>query len=237
MAAPSIAPPEGLALIAANEDDIVYELTFDLPDAGLQLPGAQDGVAVVPQDVPVVALNPDQPKDETPKCCYPLCSPRSAGGHQPYNDYAPQMTFLQLGDARAHRSDIKASKLVTIAKEEWLMATTMSIVLGSDMINDAMHISNPELVLSSEEEVKIWGYLMTQYNHKAGLWKFVDRGKTVAMEDLTQLHNMDMLKAMDPAKLSWEERMRALSTIGVVHANVGQKLLFCDKIKSFLGDR
>jgi hypothetical protein len=24
---------------------------------------------------------------------------------------------------------------------------------------------------------------------------------------------------------------------GVVHANVGQKLLFCDKIKSFLGDQ
>jgi hypothetical protein len=34
-----------------------------------------------------------------------------------------------------------------------------------------------------------------------------------------------------------QERTTADLMNGVVHANVGQKLLFCDKIKIFLGDR
>jgi hypothetical protein len=100
-----------------------------------------------------------------------------------------------------------------MTKEEWLMATTMSNVLGSEMIKEAMHISNPELVLSSEEEVKIWGYMMTQYNLKAGLQKFGGRGKTAAMEEMTQLYIMDTWKAMDPAKQSWDEHMRVLSSL------------------------
>jgi hypothetical protein len=42
----------GPALIDANEDEIIYKLTFDLLDAGLAPPIAPDGVAMVPHDVP-----------------------------------------------------------------------------------------------------------------------------------------------------------------------------------------
>jgi hypothetical protein len=38
----------GPALIDANEDKIIYKLTFHLPDAGLTHPIAPDGMAVVP---------------------------------------------------------------------------------------------------------------------------------------------------------------------------------------------
>ncbi len=44
----------GPTLINADEDKIIYELTFDLPDAGLAPPIAPDGVAVVPHNVPYV---------------------------------------------------------------------------------------------------------------------------------------------------------------------------------------
>ncbi len=55
--------------------------------------------------------------------------------------------------------------------------------------------------------------MMMQYNLKAGLQKFGDKVKTVAMEEMTQLHIMDTWKAMDPAKLSREEQMQALSLL------------------------
>jgi hypothetical protein len=54
---------------------------------------------------------------------------------------------------------------------------------------------------------------MTQYNLKAGLRRFGDRGKTTAMEEMTQLHIMDMWKVMDPADLSQEERLQVLSSL------------------------
>ena len=85
------------------------------------------------------------------------------------------------------------------------MATTASNALGMDMVDAGTHVNNTELVSSLEEEMMVWGYMMMQYNLKAGLWKFGDKGKTVAMEEMTQLHIMDTWKAMDPAKLSQEE--------------------------------
>ena len=42
----------GPAQIDANEDKIIYMLTFNLPDVGLAPPIAPDGVAVVPHDAP-----------------------------------------------------------------------------------------------------------------------------------------------------------------------------------------
>ena len=97
------------------------------------------------------------------------------------------------------------SKLVKMTKEERLMATTASNALGTDMVDDATHVNDPELVSSLEEEMMVWGYMMTQYNLKAGLRKFGDKGKTAAMEEMMQLHIMDTWKVMDPAKLSREE--------------------------------
>jgi hypothetical protein len=98
-------------------------------------------------------------------------------------------------------------------QEEHLMAPTASNALGTDMVDDATHVNDPELVSSLEEEMIVWGYMMMQYNLKAGLRKFGDKGKTAAMEEMTQLHIMDMWKAMDPAKLSQEEQMRVLSSL------------------------
>jgi hypothetical protein len=101
-----------------------------------------------------------------------------------------------------------------MTKEEWLMATTTHNMLVSDMIDDMTHTSDPKLITESKEEIKVWGYVMTQYNLKAGLRRFGDRGKTAAMEEMTQLHIMDMWKVMNPADLlSQEERMQALSSL------------------------
>jgi hypothetical protein len=100
-----------------------------------------------------------------------------------------------------------------MTKEECLMATTASNALGTDMMDNATHVNDPELVFSLEEEMMVWGYMMTQYNLKARLRKFGDKGKMAAMEEMMQLHIMDMWKAMDPAKLSREEQMQALSLV------------------------
>ncbi len=93
------------------------------------------------------------------------------------------------------------------------MVTTTINALGMNMVDDATHINDPELVSSLEEEMMVWGYMMTQYNLKAGLWKFGDKAKMAVMEEMMQLHIMDMWKAMDPAKLSREEQMQALSLL------------------------
>jgi hypothetical protein len=52
MAAGAVGPARGPALIDANNDEIVYKFTFDLPDAGLQPLDAPTGVAVVAPDLP-----------------------------------------------------------------------------------------------------------------------------------------------------------------------------------------
>jgi hypothetical protein len=57
----------GPALIDADEDQIIYELTFNLPDAGLAPPIAPDGVAVVPHDAPDAhAFEPNPAEDTKP---------------------------------------------------------------------------------------------------------------------------------------------------------------------------
>jgi hypothetical protein len=57
----------GPASIDADEDEIIYELTFDLPDAGLASPIAPDSVAVVPHDAPNVhAFEPNPAEDTKP---------------------------------------------------------------------------------------------------------------------------------------------------------------------------
>jgi hypothetical protein len=80
-------------------------------------------------------------------------------------------------------------------------------------IDETKHTIDPVLVMESEDEMKMWGYLMTQYNLKPGLRKFGEKGATAAMDELTQLHVMDTWTAMDPSKLSREDRMQALSLL------------------------
>jgi hypothetical protein len=75
------------------------------------------------------------------------------------------------------------------------------------------HITDPELMTKSKDEMEVWGYLMTQYNLKPGLRKFGEQGATAARDELTQLHIMDTWKAMDPSKISREEQTKALSLL------------------------
>jgi hypothetical protein len=57
----------GPTLIDADEDEIIYELMFDLPDAGLVPHIAPDGVAVVPHNVPDTnAFEPNPAEDTKP---------------------------------------------------------------------------------------------------------------------------------------------------------------------------
>jgi hypothetical protein len=52
-------------------------------------------------------------------------------------------------------------------KEERLMATTASNALGTDMVDNATHISNPELVSGLEEEMMVWGLGVTTFFFKS----------------------------------------------------------------------
>jgi hypothetical protein len=57
----------GPTLIDADEDKIIYKLTFDLPNAGLAPPIAPDGMAVVPHDAPDAhAFEPNPTEDTKP---------------------------------------------------------------------------------------------------------------------------------------------------------------------------
>jgi hypothetical protein len=188
----------------------MYELTFDLPNAGLDvveskiLPAEptfgddQDNTVVVP----VVAA------DSEPEQRYPTQSRWSVIGHQLYDTYATRTTFLQLGTTRVHRSVIEASRLVKMTKAEWLLATTTTDATW-DMIDNIVHVFDPKLTTQSEDKIKVWGYLMTQYNLKL----FRQRGADAAVKELTQLHVMDNWTAMDPTKLKQEERMQALLSL------------------------
>ncbi len=115
------------AIVEANADKVVYKITFKLPDAGL-------GNNVVPPDPPLqgdeeaVDIGVDKAAvadlvvatEEGQR--YPARACRSAVGNQPYDAYAPRMTFLQLGETRAHRSVVEAIQSVGMSKNKQLHA-------------------------------------------------------------------------------------------------------------------
>jgi hypothetical protein len=125
--------------------------------------------------------------------------------------YTPRMTFLQLGEMRAHRSVLDATQYVGMTREERMHATTWLEM--APPVDDTEHTVDPELVTDLEDEMKVWGYLMTQYNLKSGLRKFGDKGAKAAMDKLTQLHIMDTWTTMNLSKITREDRMRALSLL------------------------
>jgi len=87
----------GPALIEAEGDEIVYEITFDLPDAGLAGTDAEhmsDMGDSRRDDASAVVMSADI---EANGRCYPTQTRRSAVGNQPYDTFAPRTTFLQLG--------------------------------------------------------------------------------------------------------------------------------------------
>ena len=141
--------------------------------------------------------------DLAPSWRYPTRLRRSVDRYTPI--------FLQLGEVRAHRSVVDAIKLAGATKEERMHATTWT---GTTMTqDDTDHFIDMELVTKLEDEFKVWAYMMTHYNLKPGLCKFGARGATAAIDELTQLHIMDMWTAMDPSKILREERMKALSSL------------------------
>ena len=108
----------GPALIEADGDEIVYEITFDLPDAGLNGTIAENMSDMGDSrrdDASAVVMSAD---DEADGQRYPTRTRRSAVGNQPYDTYAPRTTFLQLGTVRAHRSVLEANSLARMTKEE-----------------------------------------------------------------------------------------------------------------------
>ena len=104
-----------------------------------------------------------------------------------------------------------ATQHIGMTREERLHATTWSDT--EPPINDTEHTVDPELLTDSEDKIIVWGYLMTQYNLKPGLRKFGEKGAKAAMDELTQLHIMDTWTAMDPSKITREDRMRALLSL------------------------
>ncbi len=81
------------------------------------------------------------------------------------------------------------------------------------LINDTIHRADDAMTSTLEDELKVWGYVMTQYNLKPALRKFGNKGEMAAMNKLTQLHVMDMWRPMYTDKLSQEQQMQALSLL------------------------
>ena len=196
------------AVVEADEDEIVYEITFDLPNVGL--PGEGQSQLQVPLGndwddttiAPVVPVDTDAP--EVPLQRYPTQSCRSAVGNQPYDQFAPRVAFLQLGTARAHGGMTEASRRVRVPGGERILGTT-SLSVVEPLIDDIIHSVDNAMTTTSEDELKVWGYMMTQYNLKPGLRKFGNKGEMAAVNELTQLHVMDTWKPMYADKLSQEQ--------------------------------
>ncbi len=83
------AEQQGPAFIEADQDKIVYEITFDLPDAGLA-PG-QNTIPAGANEFgsnthsSIKSLNHASPEQRQ----YPQQSCRSVVRHEPYDSYAP----------------------------------------------------------------------------------------------------------------------------------------------------
>jgi hypothetical protein len=177
-----------------------------MDDEGVELIDSRDDTA----NTPVI------PRNDTAYAGgqhYPTRACRSVVGNQPYDAYAPRTAFLQLGTVQAHRSVLEASRLLCMTKEEQMMATMATTNLLKSTIDIAVHKNDLEMTATSKDKIKVWVYLMTQYNLKPGLKKFGKRGKTAAMKELMQLHVMDTWTDMDPTKLSREQQMKALLSL------------------------
>ncbi len=167
------------AFVEANEDKIVDKIMFDLPNEGL--PGEGQSQLQVPLGndwddttiAPVVPVDTDAP--EVPLQRYPTQSCRSAIGNQPYDQFAPRVAFLQLGTAQVHGGITEASQCVRVPRGERILGTTSSSSV-EPLIDDTIHSMDDAMTTTLEDELKVWGYMMTQYNLKPGLRKFGNKG-------------------------------------------------------------
>ncbi len=106
---------------------------------------------------------------------------------------------------------LDGSQYIRMTKEERIHATTWSGM--EQAVDNVVHTIDDELVTKSEDKLKVWAYVMTQYNLKPGLRKFGEKGATAALDELTQLHVMDTWTAMDPSQITCEDKVRALSSL------------------------
>ncbi len=139
------------ALVEANEDKIVYELTFDLQDAGLHgddTGNMSDMGDSRRDDTSGVVMGGD---DEAAGRRYPTRTCRSAVGNHPYDTYAPRTTFLQLGTVRAHRSVLEGNSLARMTKEEQLQATTTTT--SKPFVDNMTHQVDQVMCTTLEEEL------------------------------------------------------------------------------------
>ena len=191
VAVAAAAHPDWPHLIKAFEEEIMYDITFNLPDMGLMPPGddpkSEDPATAADNDTP-----PPYPH------WYPTHLRRSVVGNQPYDAYAQWMQFLQLGEVQAHRNALAASKEREINSAKTSTNAQMHATMGRMELDDVEHESDKELTASDKQEVVVWAYLMTQYNLKPGLHKFGAKGEQAAMSELTQLHVIDTWTVMDP---------------------------------------
>ena len=93
------------------------------------------------------------------------------------------MAFLQMGDVRTRRTVLNAKQFVGMTREEMMHATTYT--QKEPGIDNTEHTVDPKLLTNSEDEMKVWGYLMTQYNLKPGLRKFGAKGQSAVIDERT----------------------------------------------------
>jgi hypothetical protein len=162
------------AVIEGDKEELVYKVTFKLPDAGL-VPIANDFDVPLGDNrndtlvAPIVVDDVDAMEDPGARR-YPMRARRSAVGGQPYDEFAPRVAFLQLGTTRGHRSVLQAAESARLPKEKWMLATTSSN--AAPIIDDTIHRWDEATTTTSKDELKVWGDIMTQYNLKPGLRKF-----------------------------------------------------------------
>ena len=87
------------------------------------------------------------------------------------------------------RSVLDVKQFAGMTREEMMHATTYMQM--EPKIDNTEHAVDPKLLMNSEDEMKVWGYLMTQYNLKPGRRKFGAKRQHAAIDELTQLHVMD----------------------------------------------
>ena len=92
------------------------------------------------------------------------------------------------------------------------------------MLNDVEHEQDSEVIAQSEDEMDVMKYLLTQYNLKAGLKHFGEKGIAAAKGELTQLHVMDTWVPEDPTMLSRSEKVKALSSLMFLKENRSRKV-------------
>ena len=97
---------------------------------------------------------------------------------------------------------LDAKQFAGMTREEMMHATAYTQKELELEIDNMEHMVDPELLTKSEDKMKVWGYLMTQYNLKPGLRKFGAKGQSAAIDELTQLLVMDTWTVMDATKLS-----------------------------------